>query len=260
SRKVAFEFGEAEFKKYSRLAEKCKKIIDLKGAAAEMRAIKSSREIEYIKKAQAHCLEFAQSISPEEWEGRTEAELAGRLCALAWENGMSGPSFTPIVSAARNSSSPHHIPGEDIIEGLLMIDFGARYKGYCSDLTRTFILDKFIKTFNTQKLYESLKKAKEKAAALLRPGVSCGQIYSAAKESLEKDGLGKYFIHSLGHGVGLDIHERPYLKPGSKEILKEGMVLTVEPGIYIKEAFGMRTEDIYLITGEGRQRLNRKFR
>ncbi len=257
--KVALEVNGIELKKYRIIKENCREILDLEGFIEDMRSIKDNSEIELIKRASGHSVKIIDSINLKDWEGKTEAALAGYISSRAWEEGMEGLSFTPIVSTLKNSVYPHHIPGEDIIENLVMIDMGTKYKGYCSDLTRTFILDKFIKDYKLVETYESLKKAKDKAVSALSPGISCGEIYRVAIESLKEDNLSEYFIHGLGHGVGIDIHERPFLKPGSKEILKDGMVVTIEPGIYIKGFGGIRLEDIYLITPKGKQKLTGKY-
>ncbi|MDA3792566.1 MAG: Xaa-Pro peptidase family protein [Elusimicrobia bacterium] len=256
---IALDIKGLDFKRYGIIKENCRNILDLDGFVRDMRVIKTRAEVELIKRSASHTVKIMDSIKIKEWEGKTEAALAGYISTRTWENGMSGPAFTPIVSTLKNSVYPHHIPGRDIIRDLVMIDMGSKYKGYCSDLTRTFILDKFINDSALNGFYESLERAKENAVSVLKPGVRCDRVYREAKESLEKDNLADYFIHGLGHGVGIDIHERPFLRAGCKEILKEGMVVTVEPGIYIKGSGGIRLEDMYIITKKGSQKLTKKY-
>jgi Xaa-Pro aminopeptidase len=142
---------------------------------------------------------------------------------------------------------------------MVKIDYGILYEGYCSDLTRTYILDKFFNNVDVEELLKHLINAQHEAVKILKPGIKCSSVYNASNEYLKKQGLDNYFTHGLGHGVGIEIHERPYLRKDSSEILKEGMVVTVEPGIYMTGIGGMRVEDTYLINKEGAEQLTRIY-
>ncbi len=229
------------------------------GFVSEMRSVKEPGEIELIRRACRKAAEIVESVEPGRWMGKTEAELAGYLQMKAWQDGFSGCSFTPVVASGKNSARPHHMPSDDIIGfGWLKIDYGIRYKGYCSDLTRTLILSKFVSNFDSENLLGILGEAKAAGEKKLRPGAVCSDIDSAVRGVLKRYGFEKYFTHGLGHGVGLDVHEGPRLVPESRTVLKESMVVTVEPGIYIRGAGGMRLEDTYLITSEGSEQLTRQ--
>ncbi len=227
-------------------------IVFVNGLVSDLRVIKEADEIDLIRKACCITENILKGINVEQWKGRTEKDLAGYLENQAWKSGGEGSSFKPIVAAGANSACPHHIPGNDLIEtGWLKIDYGIIYDGYCSDLTRTYILDKFNNGLNSEELLMALKNTQKEAALLLKPGVSCSDVYKVARQCLEKPGLAEYFIHGLGHGVGVEVHEKPYLKAGENKILSEGMVVTIEPGFYMPGIGGMRVEDVYTVTESG---------
>ncbi|MFW6134455.1 MAG: M24 family metallopeptidase [Elusimicrobiota bacterium] len=227
---------------------------------SRLRIQKDSDEIECIKKASSRAAEIIEGLEISDLKGKKESEIASLLTGSSWRNGCSGVAFDPVVAGGKNTAYPHHLPGEDkITSGWVKIDFGLRYKGYCSDLTRMFILSKFVNNVDSYNMLSVLKEAKQKGVDMLKPGVRCSDIYIEVKKHLDEHDIGKYFIHSLGHGVGIDVHEKPYLKRNSKTILKQSMVVTVEPGFYIPGVGGMRLEDTYLITNKGRERLTRIY-
>ncbi len=159
-------------------------------------------------------------------------------------------AFPVIVASGKNTAFAHHRPKETRIDKFFLIDLGARHYGYCADLTRVFVWGKMPSRF--QKAYAAIKKAKDAAISKIKEGVKACEVDKAARDVIEKNGFGKYFLHGLGHGVGLRVHEPPYLKPDCDEILKEGMVITIEPGIYYKDHFGIRTEDMVVVkSGKG---------
>jgi len=166
--------------------------------------------------------------------------------------GASNSSFPVIVAAAANSSLPHYRPGETLVQRdqPLLIDWGALVKGYCSDLTRTLMIGRV--SPQMKKIYNIVLEAQMAAIDFLRPGVTTMQADKIAREVIEKAGFGKQFGHGLGHGIGRDIHELPTLrKTGVEEELRPGMIVTVEPGIYLPGEGGVRIEDDVLITHSG---------
>lgn len=153
-------------------------------------------------------------------------------------------AFSPIAASGANASEIHHKPKKTRLKkGFLVIDFGVKYRGYCSDMTRTLYIGKASK--KEKNLYSSLLAVQKSAAKKAKPGAECFGIDCFARKKLGK--LRKYFTHSLGHGVGKKVHEPPNLSPRSAEKLKKGDIVTVEPGIYVKKKFGIRIEDTILV-------------
>ena len=170
-------------------------------------------------------------------------------------------SFEPILAIGENSAKPHALPtGRELKKGdLLLFDAGVKYKRYCSDRTRTafyngelnFKIKQKFGTKKMQKVYDTVLKAHDRAVNKARSGMKASEIDKLARDVIEKAGFGKYFVHSTGHGVGLDIHEMPYISGRSDTVIKDGMVFTIEPGIYLEGEFGVRIEDM-VVMKEGR--------
>ena len=174
----------------------------------------------------------------------TERQVAWELEKKMRDLGADGPSFPTIVGAGRNGALPHHRPDDTIIQDgdPVVIDMGSIYKGYCSDLTRTIFIgepDDFFK-----KIYSIVLEAQTTAEKSIIKGITAGDADKIARDIISNSGYGDNFGHSLGHGVGLDVHESPVLGPRSTDILEDGMFFTVEPGIYISGWGGVRIEDI----------------
>lgn len=254
--KVAVDPESISYKTYESIKNKFNDLVFVEDMVSRHRVVKEPDEQELIRRACSITSEIFAAIDAEKWLGKTEKDLSSYLAQQAWRNGGSGSAFTPVVAAGVNSAYPHHQPSNDyILGGWFKVDFGVVYDGYCSDLTRTFILDKFINKLNSEKLLINLSEAQAKAEKLLKPGIECSKVYEAARKHLEECGLAQYFIHGLGHGVGIEIHEKPYLKSGESIKLQEGMVVTVEPGFYMPGIGGMRVEDTYLMKAEGAEKL-----
>lgn len=187
--------------------------------------------------------------------GRTEREVAARLEYLMRLEGSDGPSFATIIATGDHSSCPHASPTDRVLKAgeMLKIDFGATCNGYHSDMTRTVFLGKADKKF--REIYRIVRKAQKRAIAAIKPGASCFDIDKVARDYIAKKGYGENFGHGLGHALGLDIHETPAYSPKSKDSLAVGMVLTVEPGIYLPGWGGIRIEDVYIVTDDGPVRL-----
>ncbi len=184
--------------------------------------------------------------------GVSEQEIAWALEQAMHENGGQGLAFPTIVAAGPNSAKPHAIPSNYRLQDgdFVTLDFGAVYMHYCGDCTRTFIIGQ--PRPEQLAAYQLVKKAQELALEQIKPGMTAGQADKLARDVIAEGGLGEYFSHSLGHGVGLNIHEAPTLRTGSEVILQPGQIVTVEPGVYLPEAgFGLRIEDSCLVTEKG---------
>jgi len=162
--------------------------------------------------------------------------------------GSDGRSFDAIIASGKNSSLPHHISSrENIKSGVLLMDFGCKFENYCSDITRTVFLKNNKKTNEIKKIYDIVLQSQIKAIEACREGVSCSELDGLAREFIKSKGYGENFGHSLGHGVGIEVHEEPMVSRKSKTILKKNMAITIEPGIYIKGIGGVRIEDLVLV-------------
>jgi len=220
--------------------------IDSKTYIDKQRMIKTPGEIQKITKA----TEIAQKsflqldISNNK---STEKEIAFDLVRYMIENGASKESFDTIVASGPNSSLPHAMPQDNTLSQPVLIDWGALFEGYCSDNTRTMVY-----TERQHEIWDIVCQSHDKAIKAIRPGVKCCEIDKVARDIIADYGYGDNFIHSTGHGVGLDIHEYPGFSPRDDTIIEEGMVITVEPGIYLEGEFGVRLEDTIEITKKGR--------
>ena len=183
--------------------------------------------------------------------GKTEREIALELEVFMRHNGSEGVAFPPIVASGPNSSKPHSTPGEREFEqgDLVVLDFGARVGGYCSDMTRTVVVGQA--TDEQRRIYETVLAANEAGLAAVRAGLTGAEIDEAARSVIAAAGLGERFGHGLGHGVGLEVHEAPRLGPRSEDILASGAVVTVEPGVYVPEFGGVRIEDLAVANEDG---------
>jgi Xaa-Pro aminopeptidase len=183
--------------------------------------------------------------------GIKECELAAEMEYAARRAGAEEMSFPTIVASGARSALPHgRASGQAIAPGgFVVCDFGVILAGYCSDQTRTVWVGEAPK--EALHAYESVREAQQTAIAAVRPGISTGEVDAAAREVLRKAGLGRYFTHSTGHGVGLEIHEAPRVAAGQREVLKPGMVITVEPGVYFPGKWGVRIEDMVAVSEDG---------
>lgn len=220
-----------------------------------IRQVKEPEEVERIAAAAAiadsafaHIVSF---IRP----GMTEAEIALELEFYMRRAGSEGVAFEPIVASGPNSAHPHAIPGRRRIErgDMIVLDFGARVGGYCSDMTRTVCMGE--PSQEQRRLYEAVLAANEAGLAAVGPGVPCADVDKAGRSVLAERGLGDAFTHGIGHGVGLDVHELPTLSARSTEALRAGAVVTVEPGVYIEGSAGVRIEDLVVVSDAGPRRL-----
>jgi len=218
---------------------------------------KTKKELQIIKEAvRLGALAF-EEFKNEIAQGLDEYELSYRFKEKLTLRGRRDLSFEPIVAINENAAKPHALISEKRLkkDDLLLLDAGIKYKRYCSDRTRTISINDEIsmsknqkfKDPKKQKIYDIVRKAQEKALKAVKIGIKAKDLDKIAREVIEKEGYGKYFVHSLGHGVGLDIHEFPYINSKNDTIIDEGMVFTIEPGIYIPGEFGVRIEDMVMI-------------
>jgi len=234
-----------------------KRLVDLPDAVADLRISKDADELSLIRKA-IRIAEQAFAATLDTLRiGQTELEIAARLEYEMKRRGSTSPAFDTIAAIDANAALPHAVPGERRLRRgcTLLIDWGATFGQYHSDLTRTVFIDSIDPTLG--KVYEAVRRAQKEAIAAIRPGARMCDVDGVARSSIERSGFGDYFSHGLGHGVGLDVHEAPSLSWRSKAILSEAMVVTVEPGVYLPGHGGVRIEDDVLVTASGHRVLSR---
>ncbi len=216
-----------------------------------MRVIKTSDEIEKMHRAQVITENALRETLKLIKEGVTEREIALELEFRMRRSGAEGVSFDLIVLAGEHTSMPHGVPEFSRVKrgDLILFDIGATYGGYHSDMTRTYAFGNI--GSEQKRVYATVKQAQQNALDMIKEGVSCGEVDDAARIYISHAGYGEYFGHSTGHGVGLDIHEVPSVSPKSDFILRNGMVVTVEPGVYLPDRFGVRIEDMVVVTNSG---------
>ena len=221
----------------------------------ELRMRKDSTEIGFLAEAGAATDRVVATLSKTKFGGRTERDVAAEVQKLTIAEGHEIASFA-IVASGPNAASPHHEPTDRVIGSgdTVVVDFGGRWKGYCSDTTRTFVVGE--PSAEVAEAHAVLDEAQSAARAAIEPGVPAEDIDSAARSIIAKAGYGEYFIHRTGHGIGLEVHEHPYIVSGNSEPLEPGMAFSIEPGIYLPGRFGMRIEDIVTCTPEGVRVLN----
>lgn len=216
-----------------------------------LRAVKSPAELALLRRLARIADAALAKCLPRIRAGMTEREVAGLIARAAEDSGAEEPAFGPIVAAGPRSAMPHHRPGAVVLRdgSPLVIDFGARARGYNSDLTRTFHLGKV--TTRYREVYGAVLEAQQLALQAVKPGVRACEVDRIARESIAAAGYGRCFGHALGHGIGLEVHEAPRLHRENRERLEAGMVFTIEPGIYLSGWGGVRIEDMVAVTTRG---------
>jgi len=253
--RLGFDFLSAE--EYLKVSERFTiSLTSISHSIWKLRTVKDESEVERIKKAceiSSKCMELASELIS---DGVAESEVKAEILKEMMNFGGEKPSFDVIVASGPSSSKPHGSPINRVMKSgdVVVIDLGVVYEGYCSDMTRTFYVGSKPGE-ELAKVYQAVWDAKQMAEESLKIGMTASDLYQKAYDQLQSAGFGEYFIHGLGHGVGIEIHEPPKIMKNVDEILVEGMTLTIEPGVYLPGKFGVRIEDTILVKRDGVERL-----
>jgi Xaa-Pro dipeptidase len=223
---------------------------------ADLRMRKDQSEIEAMRRAAQIAQQALKEALPKVKAGISERELAAVLTAQLLRAGSDVElPFAPIVSSGPNGANPHALPSERRLQAgdLLVIDWGAAYKGYFSDITRTFAIGDIEDEF--RQIAAIVRQANQAGRAAVKPGTAAHAVDQAARDVIEKAGYGQFFTHRTGHGLGMEAHEAPYMRAGNLQILEAGMTFTIEPGIYLPGRGGVRIEDDVVVTKDGGESL-----
>jgi Xaa-Pro aminopeptidase len=264
-RRVAFEAPHVSYDTYRRLSSAGVELVasgsqvgDIaEGHVEDLRRIKEPGEVDAIRRAAAISDRVFAELARERFTGRTERELAWWIESAFHDAGAAGLAFSSIVAAGANGASPHAGPADRPIEAgtLVTIDIGCVVDGYCSDCTRTFATG--VLPAQLAEAYELCLQAQLDGLAAVRAGAQGRDVDAASRAAIEAAGLGDRYGHGLGHGVGLDVHEAPVLRPETVDVLVSGNVVSVEPGVYLPGVGGVRIEDLVVVTDGGADRLTR---
>ncbi len=258
-KRLGFDDRHLSFAAFKRLQKSCSafvKLVSVNNLVEKERELKTQLEISLIRKALKLNLEAYRFLKDVIKPGRSEVEVLFELEKFVKSRGA-GFSFPPIIASGPNSCFPHAKVSHRKIKNneIVLVDMGIDIDGYKSDLTRIFFLGKIPRSvYHVETI---VRAAQEKAISKIQPGILAHTIDHEARNHIEKNNLGKFFGHSLGHGVGLEIHEAPTVSSKSPAVLKEGMVFTVEPAVYLPYKFGIRIEDMVLVTRNGCEVLSR---
>jgi len=233
------------------------RLIGCQGLVESLRAVKDEEELERLERAARGLEPTVRSLRDEIRAGTSERTVAAELDYRLRQSGYDKTAFDTIVASGPRSALPHGRPTDRRFEpgDLVVIDFGGVMDGYASDVTRTFSVGE--PSPEARHIYDTVREAQQAAIAAVRPGIEAQEVDRAARDVIESANLGEFFGHGTGHGIGLEVHESPWISPGRAERLQAGMVFTVEPGIYIPGKGGVRLEDDVLVTEEGCRLLSR---
>ncbi|MBO0911454.1 MAG: aminopeptidase P family protein [Acidobacteria bacterium] len=241
----------ADRRALAKVLGRSRSIVEAPPIVDELRMIKDAEEIQKIRAACLLGVELFSTLTSNLRPGISEARLAGLLELTAREEGAEQMSFPTIVASGERSALAHHrarnVPVPD--RGFVVLDYGVILRGYCSDMTRTAHVAR--PTREARGAYEAVREAQQAALDVVKPGVTAGEVDHAARKLLYNRKLGRFFTHSTGHGVGLEIHEAPRLAAAQEEVLLPGMVITIEPGVYLPGKWGVRIEDTVVLTDTG---------
>jgi Xaa-Pro aminopeptidase len=251
-KKLGYEKTDLKVSELENLSKKLPlKLVGTQNLIEKLREVKSNEEVSVITKAAQITDQVFQKILPKLKAGLREQEVEAKIRTESAKLGASGQSFAPIVAAGKHSSIPHHLTSNYRLRlgDVVLIDFGAKWSGYCSDMTRTVFLKK--PTSKQKEVYDLVLKAQEVAIKGIKPGMTGAQADKFARKIIERAGFGENFLHSLGHGVGIEVHDGLRLVPKNKVVLRPGMVFTIEPGVYLPGKFGVRIEDLVVMKDDG---------
>lgn len=250
---VAVESSHLSLTQYRTMSQEIDSVqwTETNGVVEALRAIKDADEIQIIRDSIRINQQVFQSVVGKLRPNWTEREIAHEFEATMRFLGAEGVSFVPIIGGDAAGALPHYRPGKVTLDNAqtLLIDWGTFYGGYASDMTRTLHRGQPSDKFRSA--YNAVLDSQLAAIEAIAPGVPCKDVDKAARDVLTKAGLAEYFVHGLGHGIGLQIHEAPRMSPATGEVLQTGMVITVEPGVYFEGEFGIRIEDDVLVTEDG---------
>ncbi len=254
---IGFEDGFCTFSEFLRMKKQVPKVMFVPATEEiqKVRMIKTDAEIALIEKAASIADNAFSYILPRIAVGKSEKEIALDLEFFMRKNGAEGTSFETISASGVRSSMPHGTATDKRLEtgDLFTLDFGCKYKGYCSDMTRTVMIGKA--SAKQKEIYETVLSAQCVALENIRAGAKTKEIDAVARKIIDEAGFKGCFGHGLGHSLGLEVHEKPSLSPKSEDVLKENMLMTVEPGIYIDGFGGVRIEDLVVVTKDGYKNL-----
>lgn len=251
--RVCFDADQLNFRLGDALQKKG--LLPCPNPVEELRAIKGEEELSRLRKACRITAQSVKAIAPRVRAGMTEKRLAWMIEQDFFRRGADGVGFDLIAAVGSNTSIPHHIPGQTPLKpnSPVLFDVGCRVGAYRSDLTRSFFYGKIPPSY--RRIFAVVESAQRAGMAKVRPGATGGEVDAATRGVISAAGHGRTFVHSTGHGVGIDIHEPPWIRPKSSDVLATNMILTVEPGIYLPGRFGVRIEDTLRVTAEGHEKL-----
>lgn len=255
ARRIGFEPGQLTFDRHAILAEAHDDLVPVPGLVEKLRVVKDAEELDAVRASAALIKPVYERIASDGLTGRAEIDVAWHVRELFHEAGADGLSFETIVASHERGAQPHARPGHDWIgaDTLVTIDLGCMLNGYASDCTRTFATGS--PPAQLTDLYAICLEAQLAAMEAVRPGIPAADVDAAARDVIADAGHGDHFGHPVGHGVGLEIHEAPRLGGTGTATLEPGMVVTVEPGIYVPGVGGVRIEDLVIVTATGGERL-----
>lgn len=218
---------------------------------SDCRMIKSPQELDLLRQAGVLADEVMDGLKSFIRPGIKERDIKSFILDAFAQKGGLPPSFSPIVASGSNNSRPHYNKDDRCLtkQDVIILDFGCVYQGFCSDTSRTFFIGE--PDAHKKEIYAIVKKSFEAAAELIREGARAGEVDAGARRVIEESGYGRYFLNRTGHGIGMDVHEAPFIRGGNQQILQRGMAFSIEPGIYIPGDVGMRIEDIFIINEKG---------
>jgi Xaa-Pro aminopeptidase len=246
---VAFEADSATFAAHETLASGGVELVPANGTVKRLRAVKDDEELVAVRRAARVLNEMYERLAGMNVVGRTEADVAWEIKQVLHDEGADDVSFDPIVGSGPNAALPHHHPSDRRIgrDELVVVDAGARVGGYCSDCTRTFATGEI--SDDLRRVYAVCRDAQESALAHVKAGADARELDAVARREIEQSG--NELVHGLGHGVGLEVHELPVLRPTAEGGLAPGNVVTVEPGVYLPGRGGVRIEDLVVVHEAG---------